>query len=541
MSNQVITGYRTVNTLPSTLESGCLYFVRSGDGFDLHVVNNFGVPVRHNYIDQNTSESIAAGFTEGLAQIMLSASGQVGKTVLAAAYCHYDGAESGQDCKAQLSSLDDGNVLFVYANGSDYTNGVVLEGPIFLSKGEIYVVENIQPGSIFVASKGAYGFTQQKAGNNESPMPLMSLGLAFKTSFFFGYRDCENQYGFVHVVNGPVASLVMLLDGNGAPVLDANGQQQMTVLTPWQYHRFYTDGDKEYQLQSSSAIMAAICAKMLPNDYRFHDSRLILPLTDDGICWARQGNMSAPYNNTSVDYYVNDGVDGSFSVSPGSPANIESITGANDQDYEPRGCTRFRAKGLITAYSGADSAGSEATPLCPVVNFSQRVALPLSIKDSGDGGNNGIAIASMYEGKARVFQWNSSTEKAELFKTVDLERRSGYPQEMEDQYYPCSALISNGSDPDSYDLGSDFNGGYVEANVPILVIFNSEQNQNGASNKTFRGTSGSNVTGIASDDDECLSFGVTPENIRTQIVLGTDDLQYRLNVGSGGGVWYTIG
>ena len=43
---------------------------------------------------------------------------------------------------------------------------------------------------------------------------------------------------------------------------------------------------------------------------RFYDSRLIMPLTNDGITWPRSGFISAPYNNTKVEFYTRDNVDG---------------------------------------------------------------------------------------------------------------------------------------------------------------------------------------------------------------------------------------
>lgn len=39
--------HRYVNALPSTLENGCLYFVKVGDGFDLYSTNLTGTPVAY--------------------------------------------------------------------------------------------------------------------------------------------------------------------------------------------------------------------------------------------------------------------------------------------------------------------------------------------------------------------------------------------------------------------------------------------------------------------------------------------------------------
>ena len=119
--------------------------------------------------------------------------------------------------------------------------------------------------------------------------------------------------------------------------------------------------------------------------------------------------MSAPYDNTTSKYYVRDGATGDFPpVSPGVPVDFDAAsgTGASDQDYEPNGCTRLRVNGLAVAYSGADSAGLEASPMIPVSALSQVVAQPFFIQDNGDGGNSGVAIGSPYEGTAKYYAWN---------------------------------------------------------------------------------------------------------------------------------------
>ena len=79
-------------------------------------------------------------------------------------------------------------------------------------------------------------------------------------------------------------------------------------------------------------------------------------------------------------------------VNPGSPVDFDAATGAGDADYEPAGATRLRATGLVSAYSGADTAGLEATPLMPVSAMSQVVAQPFHVSDTGDGGNSGVPL-----------------------------------------------------------------------------------------------------------------------------------------------------
>ena len=51
--------------------------------------------------------------------------------------------------------------------------------------------------------------------------------------------------------------------------------------------------DGEYRIQATNPVMGAINAEMSTLTPRFYDSRLVLPLTGDGISWPRQGNISA--------------------------------------------------------------------------------------------------------------------------------------------------------------------------------------------------------------------------------------------------------
>lgn len=116
-----------------------------------------------------------------------------------------------------------------------------------------------------------------------------------------------------------------------------------------------------------------------------------------------------------------------MNVSPGSFVDFDNGTvgtGASDADYESNGATRVLATGLISAYSGADSSGSEATPLMLTSAMSQIVAQPLHITDSGDGGNSSVSIASPYEGTARVYEWNDTTSSLDLAYTVPLTRNN---------------------------------------------------------------------------------------------------------------------
>ena len=75
-------------------------------------------------------------------------------------------------------------------------------------------------------------------------MPLLSYGLSFKSTFFYAFRNCQTynpggtggNQGWVHIVNGPLSSIVKLTNGSGVTV---QGQENIE-LDPWEYVRLYT-------------------------------------------------------------------------------------------------------------------------------------------------------------------------------------------------------------------------------------------------------------------------------------------------------------
>lgn len=478
---------------------------------------------------------VAAGSTLGLEQSLLANAGQPARTVLAVGF-----TTSG---KVQGVSLGDGNVIECYLTGTDFNSGNVLYRE-FMALGEPICFTGLQDGSIITSTQGFYGFSEQVDGADESPMPLLSYGLSFKSTFFFAFRNCQSylpgatgaNQGWVHIVNGPLNSVIELTNGSGVVV---QGQENI-ALEPWQYYRLYTSGNQEYVINSTNPVMACHAANMdLSPHGRFYDSRLIMPLTNDGITWPRSGFVSAPYDNTVVDWYVRDGAEGSLNsglgVSPGSPIDFDAAaplgTGASDQDYEPNGATRVLAVGLISAYSGADSAGLEASPLMPTSAMSQVVAQPLFIDDTGDGGDSGVAIASPYVGTARVYEWNTATSSLDLAYTMPLTRSGVTVNSKEDQKHPAAGLISNDAEA-SNTLVGQLNAGVIIADVPITVVV---QNGTPGLTPTIRSQNGTTTSAIITQDDETLSLGWTPPQLKAEIVenLADNKLYRRSNITGG--------
>ena len=472
--------------------------------------------------------AVASGSTLGLQQSLLAQAGQPALTVLAVGY-----TTSG---KVQGVSLGNGNTVFVYANGDDFNSNTPLYGPEFMQKGEPICFTGLSNGAIITSTQGFYGFSEQLNGSNESPMPLLSYGLSFKETLMYGFRSCDTyapntnttNQGWVHIVNGPIETTLKFTNGSGVTI---QGQENI-VIAPWGYHRLYTQGNQEYIISATNPVMACHNSNMATgSNARFYDSRLIMPLSNDMISWPRSGDFSTPYQNVLTRYYVRDGAQGTFTTSAGTPTAIDAATGATDTDYEPNGATRTLVTGLGVWHSGADSAGSEASPAMPVSAMSQVVAQPLFIDDVGDGGNSGVAIASPYEGTAKIYQWNDVTKVSDLIYTVPLTRNGVTVTVPNDQLHPTAGLVANETANGSVTLSGDLGAGYVEADVPITVVV---QNGTASYTPTIRSQNGTTTTALISDDDETLSLGWTPAHLKAEITTGTDGLLYKRKIAPNG-------
>lgn len=226
---------------------------------------------------------------------------------------------------------------------------------------------------------------------------------------------------------------------------------------------------------------------------------------------------------------------------PGTPIAFDSAaplgTGANDTDYEPNGATRVLATGLISAYSGGDGAGFEASPLMPTKAMSQIVAQPLFIADTGDGGDSGVAIASPYEGTALVYEWNDATSQLDLAYTVPLNRNIGGTTTRADQNHPSAGLVANETSTGSIPLVGQLNPGVVIADVPITVVV-----QNGSPGlvPSIRSQNGTTTTAIVTEGDETLSLGVTPATIKAEISEDITGVLRRRSIDGTGAVTFPL-
>ncbi len=477
-----------------------------------------------------TAGAVAAGSTLALEQQLLANAGQPGLTVLAVGYTNTG--------KVVLSSLGAGNVVTVYASGADFNAGTVLHRE-FLAFGEQITFTGIDIGAIITTTQGGYGFSEVNFGSARiASVPLLSFGLNSTETFMFSFRQSErttDNHAFIFIVNGPLESTVSITFGNGDPIADEPPRK----MDPWEFGAFHLNGNAEYALSGTAGFMPCTACGFDGSDFRSgalptgagpRDARILLPPSNDVITHPRFGQVSAPFPGTNVDWYSSGGATGSFTVSPGSPVDIQTVTGQDTTDYRPIGFTRFLATGLVIGNSGADGAGGDATPACPVSAMSQVVAQPLFVADSGNGDQTSLTFFGPYAGTVRVFEWDAVTRTLNLAYTVPMIRQNGEALTREDQLHAAAGQLSNEPDAGVVALVGQLNPGVCIADVPFAIIAQS----NSTPAETVRSQNGTTTTAIVNDDDETLMFGITPEAIAAEIREGADGRHFVRVIDSSG-------
>ena len=168
----------------------------------------------------------------------------------------------------------------------------------------------------------------------------------------------------------------------------------------------------------------------------------------------------------------------------------------------------------------------------PTSAMSQVVAQPLYIADTGDGGDSGVAIASPYEGTAKIYSWNGTG--LTLDYTVPLTRNGVTISSKEDQNHPAAGMVANETVNGAVTLVGQLDAGIVIADVPITVVV---QNGTPSLTPTIRSQNGTTTTAIITQDDETLSLGWTPATLKAEITEGTDGILYKRVVNAGSETW----
>ena len=181
----------------------------------------------------------------------------------------------------------------------------------------------------------------------------------------------------------------------------------------------------------------------------------------------------------------------------------------NPINYGETGFGIMRASKPISAFSGADAGGVNATPWYPTTALVQRIGLPLgnSINSDIAGSGGSIALASPYRGIARV-----KSEDGSLYYPSDFELFRGTvnedPSTPWEQLFPCAKTIDIDQNA-GWVRG--FEGGVVDSDVPIYCVHNSNQNE--------RIVDG----GLQTSSDESAFSGITPSEIKSKYEFHYDE------------------
>ena len=385
-----------------------------------------------------------------------------------------------------------GNNNVIYKREPTDTDFVYL---ITMSLGEVQNF-NLPAGTVFRTTKGIMGFS--------SPFPLpFGLSSMSDTYFrFFAFRLTSEVY----ITSAGLESTVTLYASDGVTITDGP-----VTIEPFG-STVFNCGDSVVGEFIVDATTDVYCGVMTTND---RDQRIVTPMALEMIVWNRFCRVTAQEIGTTVTWYrrgTTSGDTGTFTVDAGSPVSTYTgtinesagaINAGHTTDYGVDGCLILRADKPINCFSGADSAGWEATPGWPIDQLAQLFPNPANIDDNADAGRSSITVGSPYEGTMFVYD---STQT--LVTSVAITRVAAIVT-VEDQLYPAAGQWT----PTSSGL-TDFTGGYIITNVPCVCIMN------------FNGSS------IWSSDagDEMLIVGTTPEDIRAEIRKDADGFNRRRDI-----------
>lgn len=454
------------------------------------------------WADKKLSE-LLGGFqvtVEGLVSIQNSVrNGLSGNPALSDMVAFTDVLESG--FTMGISSCGDNNVVFKRElTDSDFVFMSVL------SKGEISNL-SYPSGTIFRSTKGLSGFSS----TFPTPMGIASLSATYFR--FFAFR----QDVFVAVASAGLESVVTLYASNGTTVVDGP-----TTIAPYASTTLACDSNAEFIVTATESVYCASYADNPTNGLTI-DQRLLPPMVTEIIVWNRFARVTAQESNTLVRWYRRNGETGIFTVNAGTPKSL--YTGAineeagpencgNTVDYGEDGCLVLRADKPISAFSGADTNGWEATPGWPLNQLAQVFANTANLGSSTDAGVSSVTIGSSFEGTGAVYDATGT-----LLTTFAITRSVTPATTADEQLYPAAGQFQPS------DIGlADWLGGWVEVNVPSVCIMNF----NGSS--VFTSDSG----------DELLVPGVTPDESRSVIRKDAGGLYRRRDLDASGAETWEI-
>jgi len=494
--------------------------------------------------------------------------------------------------KVQGVSLGWNNRVTVYENGDDYLNANHKYTEI-LGFGEPLVITDIKAGAIITSTEGFYGFSEQthrakinhtdQWGNNydlydqrDGSMPLMSMAMSFRKTVVFAsgssqHSLAENRYelnqvfhGQVIICNGFEKSTVSFKrrtwNASGESVIEEVNGQGPRDLEPFEITYFYTHGNEEYLIESTSEVMGCIQAKMgidpqtsihspVPRTACFQFPRLIMPVNNDLLTWWSTKFTASSFDGSDFIAFRRQG--GRRKESVISPYSFSDQNNPDSfyvdfkrEGYSPNSAFRLKSTGTITSTTSNDMDGSGSTPGIPVEMMSQIVAQPLYISNGGAPKHSSISILSLEEGTAYCYEWSQNDKKSVLKYTIPLKKGvNGQGNVTLPEIPAAGQLVSEWQKNNVSELKNDtavvgmsgraLRPGYIYADVPIAVIV-----QNGDVNLRIgtRQTGGGLTTNIQARATEVTTFGITPGYVKPEYAMSIDGTQLKRVIADNGSV-----
>lgn len=369
---------------------------------------------------------------------------------------------------------------------------------------------NLPVGTVFRSTKGISGFSAP------FPMPLGLSSLSGTYFRFYAFRLTN----LVFATSAGLESVVTLYDSSGTVIVDGP-----TTLAPFGTTTLNCGDDAQGEFIVISSTDVYCGTKTTTNNA---DNRLIIPsaMSTEIMVWNRFCRVTAQELDTHVRWYRRNGETGSFTVDAGTPVSIYTgtinedtdvsspLNAGNTRDYGQDGCLILVSDKPISAFSGADTNGWEATPGWPLKQMAQLFANPANIDDNSDAGIASVTIGSLFEGQFQIYD---NTKALLATETIS---RANPVTTAEDQKYPAAGQwqpINSGL--------TDWNGGYVVTNVPAICIMN---------------LNGSSAPWTSDGGDELMIPGVTPDEIRACIQISQDGLYRRRDIDVSGTESWTV-
>ena len=480
---------------------------------DINVSSNPTHNSLFTYNDSNFVSSIVDGWIEksindilddfqitvdGLVNIQLSIRrGRQGDPALSDSVAFLDDTTGTGGFTMGIASCGDNNIIF--------KRGLIDENFKYLqvmSKGE-QAAYNFAAGTIFRSTKGITGFS--------GPFPL-PFGLASMSSNYFRFFAFRDDV-FVYVTSAGLESIVTLFASDETTIVDGP-----FTIPPYGSTTLACNANTEFVITSTQNVYCGTSANN-GGATNLLDTRIVPPMTNEILTYNRFNRVTAQFTNTTVTWYRRNGDTNSFTVNAGTPVSIYTgnITGGvaptnagSTVDYFPDGWLILKADKPISCFSGADGAGSNATPGWPLDQLSQLFANPATVSDSRTRADQAsVSISSPFEGTATVY--NSSGVEIDTFT---LTRGTTPATTSNEQLFPAAGQWQ----PIDLAVPVDWTGGWVQTNVPAVCVMNFMDS----------------TIHTADNGDETMIPGVTPDEIRAEIVKDAGGLFRRRDISDTG-------